>query len=228
MASGIGSAGLAAGSAATASVDMSAFNTGAQVCFLNAWIDFNGNGSLTDAGEQIASNIQMIGGAAPNVVNFNVPAVVTSSSTGARFRCSTQSNLTPTGQAPNGEVEDYMVTITPQQRDFGDAPDASAGTGVGNYNTTVADNGPSHLIVPNLRLGAVAPDADSGALQNFAANDDDITDNPDEDGVTTLPVVSTASTSVPMSVSVFNNRGTSATVACWIDFNRDGVFSANE
>ncbi|MCB9129702.1 MAG: hypothetical protein H6647_02075 [Anaerolineales bacterium] len=219
---------LAAGSAATASVDMSAFNTGAQVCFLNAWIDFNGNGSLTDAGEQIASNVQMIGGAALNVVNFNIPSVVTASSTGARFRCSTQSNLTPTGQAPNGEVEDYMVTITPQQRDFGDAPDASAGTGVGNYNTTVADNGPSHLIVSNLRLGAVAPDADSGTLQNTAATADDLNNTDDEDGVTTLPVVSTGSTSVPMNVSVFNNRGSAATVACWIDFNRDGVFGANE
>ena len=51
----------------------------------------------------------------------------------------------------------------------------------------------------------------------------------DEDGVTTLPVVSTASTSVLMNVSVFNNITASpATVACWIDFNRDGVFGASE
>ena len=160
---------LNAGSAETASIDMSAFNSGAQVCFLNAWIDFNGNGSLTDAGEQIASNVQMIGGAPLNVVNFTVPSVVPAAATGARFRCSTQSSLTPTGQAPNGEVEDYMVTITQQTRDFGDAPDASAGTGVGNYNTTIPDNGPNHLIVANLRLGANAPDSDNGTLQNVAA-----------------------------------------------------------
>ncbi len=118
-----------------------------------------------------------------------------------------------------------MVTITQQSRDFGDAPDASAGTGVGNYNTTIPDNGPSHLIVANLRLGAVAPDADNGTLQNVAATADDTTGTPDdEDGVTTLPTISTASTSVPMNVSVFNNTGSAATVACWIDFNRDGVF----
>jgi hypothetical protein len=220
---------LNAGANGTANVDMSAFNTGAQVCFLNAWIDFNGNGSFADAGDQIASNIQMIGGLTPNAVTFPIPSVVTSLPTGARFRCSTQSGLTPTGSAPNGEVEDYLVSITPQQRDFGDAPDAAPGTGVGNYNTTIADNGPSHLIVPNLRLGVVAPDADSGALQNPNADADDTTGTPDdEDGVTTLPAVSTASTSVPMSVSVFNNTGSPATVACWIDFNRDGVFSASE
>ena len=220
---------LTAGTIGTANVDMSAFNTGAQVCFLNAWIDFNGNGSFADAGDQIASNVQMIGGASPNAVTFAIPSVVTSSPTGARFRCSTQSNLPPIGQAPNGEVEDYLVTLVPQQRDFGDAPDTSAGTGVGNYNTTVADNGPSHLIVPNLRLGAVNPDADSGALQNVAADADDTTLTPDdEDGVVTLPTVSTVSTSVPMPVTVFNNTASAATVACWIDFNRDGVFSGSE
>ncbi len=88
----------------------------------------------------------MIGGG-PNAVNFNVPNVVTAAATGARFRCSTQRGLGPTGQASDGEVEDYMVTIAQQSRDFGDAPDASPGIGVGNYSTTVADNGPSHLIV---------------------------------------------------------------------------------
>ena len=221
---------LNAGSAEQVNIDMSAFNTGAQVCFLNAWIDFNGNGSLTDAGEQIATNVQMIGGAAPNTVNFTIPSVVPFAATGARFRCSTQSGLGPTGSAPNGEVEDYMVTITQQSRDFGDAPDLVSGTGVGEYNTTVADNGPSHLIVANLQLGAVAPDADNGTLQNTAATADDITPTTpdDEDGVTTLPTVKTTSTSVVMNVSVFNNTGSPATLACWIDFNRDGVFGSAE
>ncbi len=218
---------LSAGTNGSANVSMAAFSTGTQVCFLNAWIDFNGNGSFADAGEQIASNLQMLGGPT-NTVNFAIPSVVTSSSTGARFRCSTQSGLTPTGSAPNGEVEDYMVTITPQSRDFGDAPDTAAGTGVGNYNTTVADNGPSHLIVANLRLGGVNPDADSGALQNANANADDTTGTDDEEGVSTIPPVSSASTTVALQVTVFNNIASPATVACWIDFNRDGVFSNAE
>ncbi|MDW8319332.1 MAG: SdrD B-like domain-containing protein, partial [Anaerolineae bacterium] len=108
--------------------------------------------------------------------------------------------------------------------DFGDAPDTGPGTGVGNYNTTAADNGPSHVILPNLRLGQTAPDADPGTLQNTAADADDTTGADDEDGVPTLPTVTTASTSVPLTVQVFNNRATGATVACWMDFNRDGDF----
>ena len=221
---------LTAGANGTANVDMSAFNTSAQVCFLNAWIDFNGNGSFADAGDQIASNLQMIGGPTLNAVTFPIPSVVTSTPTGARFRCSTQSNLTPVGPAPNGEVEDYMVTLVPQQRDFGDAPDAAAGTGVGNYNTTAADNGPSHRLGTALRLGAVTPDADSGALQNVAADADDINQAPpdDEDGVSAIPVVSSGSTTVALQVTVFNSTASSATVACWIDFNRDGVFGSAE
>lgn len=109
-------------------------------------------------------------------------------------------------------------------KDYSDAPDTGAGTGLGNYNTIASDNGPSHVIVSNLRLGAVAPDGDSGTLQNSAATADDNNNTDDEDGVTTLPTVTTASTSVPLTVSVFNNTGSNATVACWIDFNRDGDF----
>ena len=94
---------------------MSAFNHRRASLLLNTWIDFNGNGSLTDAGEQIANNVQMIGGAAPNAVNFTIPSVVTAAATGTHYRCSTQSSLAPTGSASNGEVEDYMVTITQQE-----------------------------------------------------------------------------------------------------------------
>ncbi|RLT40063.1 MAG: hypothetical protein DWI57_09120, partial [Chloroflexi bacterium] len=108
--------------------------------------------------------------------------------------------------------------------DYGDAPDTGAGTAQGNYNTLATDNGPSHAIVANLRLGAVAPDADAGTLQNAAATADDTNNSDDEDGVTTLPSVTTASASVPLAVSVFNNTGAASTLACWIDFNRDGDF----
>ena len=111
--------------------------------------------------------------------------------------------------------------------DYGDAPDTAAGTGVGNYNTTSSDNGPSHVIVANLKLGANAPDADNGTLQNAAATADDTSNTgsaDDEDGVTTLPAITPASTSVPVAVSVLNNRGAAATLACWLDFNRDGDF----
>ena len=57
--------------------------------------------------------------------------------------------------------------------DYGDAPDLEAGSGRGEYNTRFADNGPSHTVVTGLQMGA-SVDADSGALQNAAANADDV------------------------------------------------------
>ncbi len=37
--------------------------------------------------------------------------------------------------------------------DYGDAPDTAVGTAVGNYQTTAADGGPAHRVIPGLRLG---------------------------------------------------------------------------
>lgn len=92
-------------------------------------------------------------------------------------------------------------------------------------DTTASDSGPNHVIVANLKLGANAPDADAGTLQNAAATADDTTGTPDdEDGVTTLSTIATASTSVPLGVSILNNTGAAAPLACWLDFNRDGDF----
>ena len=53
----------------------------------------------------------------------------------ARFRCTTTGPLPPTGQAPNGEVEDYQVVVCPApSRDWGDAPDS--------YGTLFSSSGP--------------------------------------------------------------------------------------
>jgi hypothetical protein len=123
------------------------------------------------------------------------------------------------------EGENVTCTFTNSGQDFGDAPDTGAGTSQGNYNTVFTDNGPYHLIIPNLKLGAVAPDVDPGTLQNATADADDLTATDDEDGVTTMPSVNIKSTSVNLSVNVFNNTGSQASLACWMDFNRDGDFT---
>ena len=108
--------------------------------------------------------------------------------------------------------------------DYGDAPDTGPGTGVGNYQTTAADNGPSHLVTPGLHLGWQMADSDSGALQNPDANADDATGVDDEDGIAVLPVITTASGAVNVMVTAVNTTGQTATLACWLDFNRDGDF----
>jgi hypothetical protein len=76
---------------------------------LDAWIDFNRDGDWTDAGEQIATSLAVVAGV--NSVSFAVPDTAVAGTTFARFRLSTVGGLALTGQAADGEVEDYSVQI---------------------------------------------------------------------------------------------------------------------
>jgi large repetitive protein len=76
--------------------------------YVQGWVDFNGNGSWNDPGEQIVTNLLVSAG--DNIVNFTTPANAVSR-TAARFRLSTAPGLGPTGRATAGEVEDYMFNI---------------------------------------------------------------------------------------------------------------------
>ncbi len=113
--------------------------------------------------------------------------------------------------------------------DYGDAPDIAPGTTSGDYQTSESDDGPRHAAVSALWLGVNAPDGDNGTLQNSAATADDLSKAlNDEDGISSLPLITPFSSEVPLSVAVHNNTGSPATAACWIDFNRDGHFAATE
>jgi len=120
------------------------------------------------------------------------------------------------------------VTVT-SATDLGDAPDASGGTGSGNYNTRFADNGPSHSIVPGLKLGANV-DGDSGTLQNANANADNTSGALpiDEDGLVNpaADLVLTSGTQPTVNVRVTNTTGAPATLYGWIDYDANGVFSS--
>ncbi len=111
--------------------------------------------------------------------------------------------------------------------DFGDAPDMALGTGIGNYNTLSTDNGPQHTIVVGLKMGANV-DGDGGALQNAAANADDVNGAlpDDEDGLTNpaADLVLTIGAQPTVNVRVTNTTGAAATLYGWIDVNADGVF----
>lgn len=77
--------------------------------FLNAWLDFDGDGSWS-AAEQVATDTSVQEG--DNTITFPVPEnAITTAATFARFRLSTVTGLTVTGAAPSGEVEDYQVEI---------------------------------------------------------------------------------------------------------------------
>ena len=78
-------------------------------CALSAWIDFNANGDWSDADEDIFSGQGLVAGV--NNLSFAVPAGAVLGMTYARFRCTTDGAVPFTGQASDGEVEDYRVRI---------------------------------------------------------------------------------------------------------------------
>ena len=93
---------------ATASVNVQNAPSGAR---LDAWIDFNADGSWGGPGEQIASSTPVANG--DNTIRFDVPSWAANAQTFSRFRLSTAGNLAVRGSAVDGEVEDYAVPILP-------------------------------------------------------------------------------------------------------------------
>jgi len=77
---------------------------------LDAWVDWNGDGDWTDAGEQIFAS-QAIAGPFTDLPSVNVPVTAAIGDTFMRFRVSTAGGLSTTGLALDGEVEDYKITI---------------------------------------------------------------------------------------------------------------------
>jgi len=96
----------------TASIEATVQNVG----YLNAWIDFNGDGDWDDPGEQVLTDELMNPTLNPTVLPLEVPTDAISGTTFARFRFSTLRGLSYDGPAPDGEVEDYMVEIPPPLR----------------------------------------------------------------------------------------------------------------
>ncbi|MFL5328733.1 MAG: beta strand repeat-containing protein [Gemmataceae bacterium] len=110
-------------------------------------------------------------------------------------------------------VDNYFTNTL----DFGDAPDAGFGRAANNYNTFVYDNGPSHVITPNLRMGATNG-GENNASQNATASGDSSDDG--ISGALTYFIGGSASA----QVNVTNTTGSVATLYGWIDYNGDGAF----
>jgi hypothetical protein len=76
---------------------------------LNAWIDFNGNGTF-DSTEKIFNNVSLVNGA--NTFNITIPSSAATGETWSRFRLSSTGTTDPFGAAADGEVEDYKLRIS--------------------------------------------------------------------------------------------------------------------
>ena len=195
--------------------------------YLNAWIDFDRNGSW-DMGlpEQIFNAQPLVPGS--NVLTFAVPNTAKpapNEPTYSRWRFSTTNpTLTPkadpTGAVPDGEVEDHLVFISkpPQEKrlDFGDAPDQP-------YPTLLASDGARHYINPDVFLGARI-DADPNGMPSFLATGDDLSDgNDDEDGVKFLtPIIPGHDVVAEVEASV------DGFLDAWIDLNQNGNWEPSE
>ncbi|MCG3209108.1 MAG: hypothetical protein FOGNACKC_02727 [Anaerolineae bacterium] len=196
---------LVAGQPASVTVSALPAADGGADGLLNAWIDFNGNGVLDDAGEQIASNVSIAAGGS-TVINFTVPVSV-ASQLYSRFRFSSAGNDAPTGIALDGEVEDYVRPA--QTADWGDLP--------AGYGTLLANNGPRHIIDGTF-LGSIV-DAEGNGVPSGGANGDDLNNTlDDEDGVVFLtPFVA----GQPALIRV--TAGTTGYLNSWFDFDGDGT-----
>jgi parallel beta-helix repeat protein len=103
----------------------------------------------------------------------------------------------------------YYVTF-----DAGDAPDT--------YKTLTASCGPIHLnLNTNLVIGS-AVTADSDGQPSVQANLDT------DDGIGSLPALTTSATSYTLNVPVVNSSGTTAILYAWLDLNKNGIFESSE
>ena len=175
--------------------------------YLNAWIDYNGDGDWNDTGEQIATDVQLMGGTA--VLPVMVPIDAVPGTSYARFRYSSQTGLSPVGLAPDGEVEDYLVTVS--ALDFGDLPDTP-------YPTLLINNGPRHTITA-LTLG-LAIDNEADGQPNATATGDDLAGaTPDDEAGVTFPGLIAGQTA-----TVVVNASGAGQLNAFFDWNNDGDF----
>ncbi len=76
--------------------------------FVSAWIDLDHNG-LFDANEQVLFDEPVSAG--KQSLYMDIPIGVREGDSWSRFRLSSVTGLSPTGGAPDGEVEDFPVTL---------------------------------------------------------------------------------------------------------------------
>ncbi|MGR3570242.1 DUF7507 domain-containing protein [Brevirhabdus sp.] len=189
--------------------------------YLQAFVDFNADGSFLTPGDQVATDLRDgAPGDLDGVVNGQIqfPVVVPIAApllpTFARIRWSTSAGLDSISAAPDGEVEDYAIVIkTPPDADRGDAP-----VSYGDPRHVVEAPGPSTVY-----MGSAPPDVDLLPQPDNAAASDDLTGIDDEEGVTLPPLY--AGGFADITVSVTEPAAATAFLQAFVDFDADGSFA---
>ncbi|MBN1996848.1 PKD domain-containing protein, partial [candidate division KSB1 bacterium] len=215
---------------------------------LNAWIDWNRNGSWADPGEHFIPDKQIPQG--ETVLNsFAVPDSAVLGETFVRFRFSKERALSYDGFAASGEVEDYRVDIIEgpgeAKHDLGDAPDNSNSHNITNfvaypsgvvgrfptvYGAGSPPYGPLHLYPRKVAcLGrdvTLENEADTGPDEDPDNNIDPPNNAADMDLrddciVSMPPLLHCAPVNFQYSVHFFS-ADTIMYLNVWFDWNRDG------
>lgn len=76
--------------------------------YVNAWVDFDGNGVF--GADEIIINSQLVS-QGNNTISYAIPQWAEAGTTWARFRISSTQSIGPIGGVSDGEVEDYQVDI---------------------------------------------------------------------------------------------------------------------
>lgn len=203
-------------------------NTTGEDAYLACWMDYSGSGF--EAAERSATVIVTNNATSAVITLPNVPTNANSMTAGSSFmRCrlaSTETEINnPTGEASDGEIEDYPVTVNAMlvdSLDWGDAPSE-------HYPTLVADEGPRHVINDSLYMGVCVDDETDGQPTAMANGDDTgaaslvtagtcVVENDDDDSLT--PPALTDGVIAPMvTIATVNNTGNDAYLTCWIDYS---------
>lgn len=140
-------------------------------------------------------------------------------------------NITRIASGPgtsNETISETSVVDATNPVDYGDAKNVvnySQNQFIcNNYDTRLPCNGARHALT-GLYLGATA-DPDGGGLADDPALADDLDNTDDEEGVAPSPGVTwTAGGTGSLDVTVTGGNGY---LNCWIDWNRDETFAADE
>ena len=113
---------------------------------------------------------------------------------------------------------DGDTPLAPSCEDYGDAPVS--------YGTVRADDGPRHVVTPDLTLGTQSK-REGDAFATSGATGDDINGTDDEDAIA-QPIVLDPGNPTTVQVAVTNDTAEVATLAGWMDVDDDGQFETSE
>ncbi|PQJ61593.1 GEVED domain-containing protein [Photobacterium angustum] len=225
------------------SIDVSVTNTLGTDSYLYAWIDWDNNNRF-DKDELVDAGVITIPDTttqqAQSLVWSTLPAIAQNTPYYLRVRITSEvlsdtatgSDEDPRsfGEVIDGEVEDYQLLAS--MIDFGDAPDTTSAALTYDYQTTLANDGASHVKADtdgdnqvDITLGT-AWDADTGVLENTTAMADDLDGTDDEDGVT-LPTEAAPSDTIDIEITVTKDAQSTLNglqLYAWMDWNADGVW----